>query len=105
MEKQKMNTTLVYILSVVGLLCCCIWGAGIIPSGIAYFMANKQEKAAMMNPENYENPNAMKTAKIIALVILIINVLMILWMVYQLVTVGFDGLMEQNRLQMEQIGM
>ena len=100
-----MNTTLVYILSVVGLLCCCIWGAGVIPAGIAYFMANKQEKEAMMNPENYENPNAMKTAKMIALVVLVINALMIAWMVYQVATVGFDGLMEQNRLQMEELGI
>lgn len=103
MEKQKLNTTLIHILSIFGFLCCCIFGLGIIPSGIAFFMSNKQLKEAYANPENYENIEGMKTAKIIALVVFIINILMVLRVVYVLYTVGYDGIMEQYNAAMEQM--
>jgi hypothetical protein len=42
MEKEKLpNATMVIVLSVLGYLCCCFAGLGIIPSAIAFFMANK----------------------------------------------------------------
>lgn len=102
MEKQKLNTTLIYILSIFGFLCCCILGVGIIPSGIAFFLSNKQLKEAYANPDNYENIEAMKTAKIVALVVLIINVLMVIRVIYVFSTVGYDGFMEQYNEALEQ---
>ena len=39
MEKQRLNPAIVYVLSILGILCCCILGLGIIPSVIAFFMA------------------------------------------------------------------
>jgi len=102
MEKQKLNTTLIYILSIVGFICCCILGVGIIPSGIAFFLSNKQLKEAYADPENYENIEAMKTAKIVALVVLIINVLMVIRVIYVFSTVGYDGFMEQYNEALEQ---
>ena len=103
--KQKLNTTIVYVLSLVGFVCCCIWGAGVIPSAIAYYIANNKHKEASINPELYENPNAMKTAKTIALVVLIINVLVIIYMIYQISTVGWDEMMEESRMRMEEWGV
>ena len=102
MEKQKLNTTLIYILSIVGFICCCILGVGIIPSGIAFFLSNKQLKEAYADPENYENIEAMKTAKIVALIVLIINVLIVIRVVYVFSTVGYDGFMEQYNEALEQ---
>jgi len=102
MEKQKLNTTLIYILSIFGFLCCCFLGIGIIPSGIAFFLSNKQQKEAYANPDNYENIEAMKTAKIVALVVLIINALMVIRVIYVFSTVGYDGIMEGYNEAIEQ---
>lgn len=95
MEKQKLNTTLIYVLSIFGFLCCCLFGLGIIPSGIAFFIANKQLKEAYADHENYENIEAMKTAKTVALVVFIINILMVMRVIYVFSTLGYDGFMEQ----------
>lgn len=105
MEKIKLNPTVTYILSVLGLLCCCVGGLGIIPAGIAYFMANGKIKEANVNPENYENVKAMNTAKTIALVVLILNALYLIYTIYTISTIGWDEMMEQSRIRMEEMGI
>ena len=81
--KKQLNTTLIYILSITGLLCCCFGGLGFLLSGTAFLVAYNKVKDATENPENYEgNINAMNTAKTIALVILIINVLYFIYVIY-----------------------
>ena len=105
MEKQKLNTTVVYVLSGLGLICCCIAGLGFIPAGIAFFIANQKVKEYTANPEDYENGSAMNTAKTIALVILIINVLYLAYSIYNIYTVGWDNMMNQSREMMEQWGL
>jgi hypothetical protein len=105
MEKQKLNTTVVYILSIFGFLCCCIPIIGIIPSAIAFFIANGKVKEWKENPENYENGNAMNTAKIIALVVLIINALYLAWSIYSIFAIGgWEAYMEETRRRMEEMG-
>lgn len=99
MERQQLNTTVIYILAIVGLLCCCFGGIGFIPSGIAYIMANNKLKEAAANPENYDNINAMKTAKTVALVITIINGVFFAYNIYDLSTGGF----EERKRMMEEI--
>ena len=106
MEKQKLNTTVVYILSIVGFLCCCVAGLGIVPAAIAFFIANGKVKEWKANPENYENGEAMNTAKIIALVVLIINALYLAWSIYSIVAMGgWEAYMEESRRRMEEMGM
>lgn len=92
MEQQKLNPTLVYVLSILGLLCCCLFGSGIIPSGIAFFIAKNNLKKVEAEPESYDvsNVKQMNTAKIVALVVVIINVLMIIRVIYVIATVGWD---------------
>ena len=77
MEKQKLNPTIVYVLAIVGLLCCCFAGSGFILSGVAFIIAHNKIKQVQANPEDYDvaSVKAMNTAKTVALVILIINVL------------------------------
>ncbi|WP_142785660.1 CCC motif membrane protein [Changchengzhania lutea] len=104
METQKLNPTIVYILAITGLLCCCLGGLGFILAGIAYYIAHTKLNEAKLNPENYD-PNSMKamnTAKIVALVILIINVLYFILAIYRISTVGWDELMEPIREAMEE---
>jgi len=106
MEKQKLNTTLVYILSIVGFICCCIPLIGIVPSAIAFFIANGKVKEWKANPENYENGEAMNTARIIALVVLIINALYLAYNIFLIFSAGgWDAYMEQQRAIMEQYGI
>lgn len=96
--KKQLNTTLIYVLSILGLLCCCFGGLGFLVSGPAYFIANSKLKGAKANPDDYEgNINAMNTAKTIALIILIINVLYFAYTLYIFFTVGYDEI--QGRWQ------
>lgn len=102
--KKSLNTTLVYILSIIGLLCCCFGGLGFLLSGPAYLMANKKVKDAQLNPDDYEgNINAMETAKTVALVVLIINVLYLFYTIYAIATGGLSEAQEQWQKMMEEI--
>jgi len=104
METQKLNPTIVYVLAIIGLLCCCFGGLGFILAGIAFFIANSKLNEVKNNPENYDpmSVKSMNTAKIVALVILIINILYFLRAIYTISTVGWDDIMEQSRQMMEQ---
>ena len=96
MIKKSLNPTLVYILSISGLLCCCFGGVGILFSAPAFIISNNKVKDAKINPDDYEgNLNAMNTAKIIALIVLILNGLMVLNLIYSLVTGDFEQNLEQ----------
>lgn len=103
MEKNRLNTTLVYVLSVLGFVCCCILGSGILFSGAAWFIAQNKLKEAYADPENYENIEAMRTAKIVAIVVTAINFLMVLRVIYVFSTIGYDGFMEQYEEVMRQM--
>ncbi|MDO5971834.1 CCC motif membrane protein [Flavivirga aquimarina] len=105
MEQQKLNPTIVYVLAILGLLCCCIGGLGFIFAGIALIIAINKLKEAKLNPENYDanSIKAMDTAKIVALVILIINLLYLIKTIYTISTVGWDELMQKIQEIMEQI--
>ena len=104
MEKQKLNPTLVYVLAIIGLICCCIGGIGFILSGIAFYIAYSKLEKVKANPEDYETSSvkAMNTAKIVAMVILIINLLYLAMTIYRIYTVGWDEIMSQSEEMMEQ---
>lgn len=105
MEHKELNTTLIYILSILGLLCCCIGGIGAVFAGIAFILAHSNLNKVKLEPEAYDigKIKAMKTAKIVALVILIINILYMLRTIHVIYTVGWDELTEQAREAMESI--
>ena len=96
MEQQKLpNGTLIIVLGIFGYLCCCFAGLGIIPSGIAFFLAKKSEKLYAADPDLYDNFSQIKTGKIVALIALILNVLMIARIIYVIATVGWDEMQEE----------
>lgn len=100
--KKNLNTSLIYVLSIFGLLCCCFGGLGVFLSGPAYFMASKKVKDAQLNPDDYEGDiNAMNTAKTVALVITIICAVTLLYNIYDLSTGGFQKRQEIIKSFME----
>ena len=102
--KKSLNTSLIYILSIFGLLCCCLGGLGIFLSGPAVLIANKKVKDAQLNPDEYEgNLNAMETAKTVSLVIFIINSLYLLYTIYIIATGDFSELREEWEKAMQQM--
>lgn len=78
---KKLNTTFVYIFSILGFLCCCL-GIGWILSLVGFLKANSELKKAQDNHEEYINIGAMKTAKTVALISLIISGLIGLYVIY-----------------------
>ncbi|MGB1041796.1 MAG: CCC motif membrane protein [Tenacibaculum sp.] len=103
MEKQKLEyTALIYTLAIIGFPLCCCAGFGILPAGIAYFIANTELKKFYENPDGYSNQDTIYTGKVIALVVMIINLLYLAYTAYSIYTIGWDNLMEQSRQMMEQ---
>lgn len=104
---EKLNPTSIYVLSIVSFLCCCFGGLGVLLAGPAFIMANNKLKDANTNPDKYDATSVknMKTAKIIALVALIINALYLIMTVYRLTTTDWDVLMEQQKQILEQYGI
>ena len=58
MEQHKLpNVTIALVLSIISFIaCCCSSGlGGLVFSGIALYLVNKDEKEYLSNPENYSN--------------------------------------------------
>ncbi len=102
---QKLNTTVVYILSIVGFLCCCFYGIGFVASIIAFVIATKELKKYAENPELYSNGKAMKTARTVALIALIVSGLVAAWTAYTYVTYTEEEQLEQTLEMMETLGV
>ncbi len=109
MEQQKLpNVTIAMVLSIVSFLCCCfsVGIGGILLSGIALFLVNKDTKLYSENPEDYSNGNSLKTVKTIAIIGLVIGVITLLWSIYSIMSMGgWDAYMEQNQEMLEQFGI
>ena len=109
MEQQKLpNATTSLVLGIISFIaCCCSAGiGGLIFSGIALFLVNKDEKLYKTQPELYSNYSQLKTSKIIAIIGLVLAGLSLIWSVYSIISVGgWDAYMEQQRQIWEQFGM
>lgn len=102
--KKQLNTTLTYVLSIIGLLCCCFGGLGFLLSGPAFLIARNKIKDATQNPDEFDgNFKAMNTAKIVALIILIINLLYLTYNLYVYSSGGFDDVFIQFQEAMKEI--
>ncbi|WP_194850753.1 CCC motif membrane protein [Nonlabens antarcticus] len=102
---QKLNTTVVYILSIVGFLCCCAWGLGLVASIIAFVIATKELKKYAANPEMYSNGKQMKTAKTVALIALIVSGIATAYTAYNYFAFTEEEQMERNIEMMESLGV
>lgn len=103
MQEKLEYEALILILAIIGLPLCCCAGIGIIPAGIAYFIANNELKKCYERTEPYSNQNNIYTGKIIALVVLILNALLIIRIIYVINVVGLDVIIEQSMEQTRQM--
>ena len=106
MEKQKLPNAMISlilgILSFIG--CCCTSGfGGVILSGIALFLAKKDEKTYAENPELYENYGQVKTAKIIAIIGLVLSLVIVAVFFYMKSTGQYDQIMEKYMETIEEM--
>lgn len=101
---KKLNTTLIYVLASISLLCCCFAGLGILLALPAFLMANSKLKEAEANPDEYEAEEikGMKTAKTFALVALGLNGAHLLYNIYYFSTTDWDTFMQQYQDALEQ---
>ncbi|UJH66872.1 CCC motif membrane protein [Allomuricauda sp. SCSIO 65647] len=108
MEQQKLpNVTTGLILGIVSFVCCCVSSGigGILMSGIAFFLLRKDERTYASNPELYSNYSQLKTAKIIAIIGLVVGAITLIWTIYSIQKMGgIDAYMEQVKQIMEQYG-
>ena len=101
---KKLNTTLIYVLSSLSLLCCCFFGLGVLIALPSFLIANKKLKEAEQYSEEYEADDikAMQTAKTFAMVALAINGLYFVYSIYSIATTDWDTFMQEFNQKMEQ---
>lgn len=72
------NSTTALVLAILAFIgCCCFTGfTGVILSGISLYLVKKGEATFAENPEAYNNYKQLKTAKVVAIVALILSAIM-----------------------------
>jgi hypothetical protein len=109
MDQQKLpNVTIALVLGIVSFLCCfCSSGiGGIVMSGIALFLTSKDNKTYLESPEQYSNFSQLKTAKIVAIIGLVLGIATLLYTIYAINQMGgIEGYMEKVKETMEQYGI
>ncbi|RXG32490.1 CCC motif membrane protein [Leeuwenhoekiella marinoflava] len=104
MEQQKLpNATISLILGIVSFIACCFSSGfgGVLLSAIALYLANKDKKVAEENPELYENYGQVKTARIIAIVGLILSIIISIICLVLIVIFGSVEAIQEELLEMQ----
>ena len=101
---KKLNTTLIYVLSSLSLLCCCFFGLGILLALPSFLIANKKFKEVEEFADEYEMEDlkTINTAKTFAIVALTINGVFLLYSIYNLTTTDWDIVKQQYLDAIEQ---
>ncbi len=106
MEKQKLpNVTISLVLGILSFIaCCCTSGfGGVVLSGIALFLTKKDEKTYAENPDGYDNFSQLKTAKIIAIIGLVLSALVSIYVIYLMSTGQYSEMMEEWQKMAEEM--
>lgn len=94
--KQKMNTTAIVVLAIIGiLLSWCCSPIGIILAIIAVVMVTNKLNAYKRNPAGFYGAENLNVAKIISYISLGINILFLCWTIYSLATMDWEVIMQQ----------
>jgi hypothetical protein len=103
MEKQKLpNATTVLILGILSIPACCFYGIG-LALGIAALVVAKQDlRSYRLDPDNYEGYGNLKTGRILAIIGIVLNALLIIFMIAIIVVFGMAAL-EDPALMQEKI--
>lgn len=101
MEAQKLpNPVLIIVLGILGILCCCFAGLGIIPAAIALNLSRKAEGIIAENPDLYlDKQSSVKAGKIIAIAAIALNLYMLVKIAFDIYSMGWDA----YRLQFEEV--
>lgn len=105
MEQQKLpNVTIAIVLAILSYICCCFGGLpGAIMAGIAFFLVRSDENKYKENPELYTNFSQLKTAKVLAIIGIVLGILYCFWTYYQISSMGgWDSYMEKVQEMSEQ---
>jgi hypothetical protein len=106
MEQQKLpNATISLVLGIISIIaCCCSAGiGGIILSGIALLLANKDLKLYKEQPEIYSNFSQLNTARIIAIVGLVLGLINLGYTIFAIQSAGgWDAYMQTIQDAIEQ---
>lgn len=100
MEQQKLpNATTVLVLGIVSIVgtCCCTGLVGVICGLIGMNLYNKDKVLYDQNPASYTDFNNLNTGRILCIIGLVLGAIQLLYFVYILATIGWDGYMEQMR--------
>lgn len=94
MEQEKLpNVSIIIGLSIASILLCWCYGVvGLILSIIGIILAASSTKKYKENPEMYSNVNGLKTAKVLAIVSLIMNLIVIGLVIWLFSQLGWDVL-------------
>jgi len=106
MEKQTLpNSTLILILGIVSILGCCCYGIfGIIAAIVALVLAKKATALYLEEPELYDGFDNVKTGKILSYIGLVLNGVYIVYLIYIITMIGYEGILEAQQKLMEQYG-
>jgi len=91
MEQRKLpNATIALVLGIISFIACCfsIGIGGVILSGIALYLANRDRKKYLQAPEEYSNYNQVKTARVIAIIGLILAIIALAYTVFTIIDAG-----------------
>ncbi len=109
METRSLpNVTIALVLGIMSFICCCfsMGVGGIVLSGIALLLVRKDEASYAENPEGYDNYGQLKTAKIIAIIGLVLGFFTLIWILYTIYSVGgWEEMMERQREMYEELGI
>lgn len=101
---QSSGALIFGILSIV-LSCCCSGILGLIMAIIALVMAANAKKIYLEAPEQYTGFSNVKTARTLAIIGIVINVIVLLFGIYFLVEYGVEGIEEMQRELMKEYGI
>lgn len=106
MEKQTLpNSTLILVFGILSIVGCCCYGIlGVIFAIVAIVLAKKATTLYTENPELYTGYQNVKTGKILAYIGLGLSIIYLVYTIFIIATVGFDGIMEMQEKMMEQYG-
>jgi hypothetical protein len=99
MDQKLPNAQTVLILGIISVVgtCCCTGLIGII-CGLIGLSKYKHDKLLYdKNPSQYSDYGNLNTGRILCIIGLSLGALQVIYMVFVLATVGWDGYMEQMR--------
>jgi len=101
MEKHTLpNSTGILVLGILSIITCCCYGVvGLVLGIVALVMAKKAANLYKEAPENYTGYSNVKVGKVLAIIGIVFNALMLLYMIFILIFIGMEGFQDPAALE------